>query len=427
MKRFFSLLLSMSLLLPVSNFCYAEGEKPQLSASTSGLDISLSWSEVGGALGYTMYYAPYPAGSPVLSTDLGNLTDLSAKLWKGASLYVAVKSRDAQGSSDYSNVETVATESDTTGFAPTDLAMSHVGFLARGLGIRTAGSERETATRNYIVGQFEALGYTATVQPFEFEQDGATLNSANVVVVKPGASEKQIIVGAHYDSVGVGEGVSDNATGVAVMLTAASELAEKELPHTIRFIAFGAEEVGLQGSNDYAGRMSAEEIANTACMLNLDTLAGGDKIYVYGDADAGGWVREQLLSIATEMEISLSTNPGLNEAYPAGTTGDWSDHAPFKALGIPHAYLESTNWEIGELDGYTQTDNHGEIWHTEKDTLAFFNTEYPGRIEEQLTSFIKVLDAFLAVAEPPASEQSPEARLKSAPIVNYTKRNGEAF
>jgi alkaline phosphatase isozyme conversion protein len=90
-------------------------------------------------------------------------------------------------------------------------------------------------------------------------------------------------------------------------------------------------------------------------MINLDSLLAGDKIYVYGSADEGGWIRDLSLDIAKQRKIPLETNPGINPEYPKGTTGDWSDHAPFQAAGIPIGYFEATNWEIGELDGYTQT------------------------------------------------------------------------
>lgn len=428
MKRFFKILIPMSLFLILTSLCYAAQQAPQLTSNTAGLDITLSWTDVEDASGYTLFYAPYPSGSPVRSTDMQTLTSLSATLWKGAALFVAVQAYDESMSGDYSNVVTLITGGGVTagGFTPADSSMGHLGFLAKCVGKRTAGSEQETVARDYITGQFEALGYTATTQEFEFERDETVVQSANVVVVKPGVSEKQIIVGAHYDSVGVGEGVSDNGSGVAVMLAAAAELAGKNLPYTIKFIAFGAEEVGLQGSQYFASQMTADDIAGTVCMLNLDTLAGGDKIYVYGGADQAGWVRDQFLQKAATMEIPLETNPGLNEEYPAGTTGDWSDHAPFKGLGIPFAYLESTNWEIGDLDGYMQTEKHGEIWHTENDTLAFYDAEFPGMVEGQLDSFIKVLNELLLTIEPPESVPA-EARAKSVPVVNYKTRNGEAL
>ncbi|WP_415639847.1 M28 family peptidase [Paenibacillus lupini] len=70
---------------------------------------------------------------------------------------------------------------------------------------------------------------------------------------------------------------------------------------------------------------------------------------------------------------------------------DASDHVAFKYAGIPYGYLEATNWELGEMDGYTQTEKDGEIWHTPKDTIDYIDTNYPGRIEEHLGSFTRLL------------------------------------
>ncbi len=63
-----------------------------------------------------------------------------------------------------------------------------------------------------------------------------------------GRSPKEIIIGAHYDSADEGTGADDNASGVAVMLETAELVANLQTPYTIRFIAFGSEENGLDGS-----------------------------------------------------------------------------------------------------------------------------------------------------------------------------------
>jgi hypothetical protein len=150
-------------------------------------------------------------------------------------------------------------------------------------------------------------------------------------------------------------------------------------------------------------------------------------IYVYGGVEGQGWMRDQTLAIARKRQIALQTNPGLNPAYPQGTTGDWSDHAPFRELGIDYLYLEATNWDIGDLDGWQQTEEFGEIYHTENDTLAFLEREYPGRIESQLGGFAVVLEEFLLTVEPPApsatSILSDQTRRPAVPM-RYLHRDG---
>lgn len=275
------------------------------------------------------------------------------------------------------------------------MAYEHMKYLAYEIGSRVAGSDNERKAEQYIKGQFERMGLETEIQEFSFTRGGATIESSNVIAYKPGKSDKQIIVGAHYDSVSVGRGVDDNASGVGVMLEVAEVLKKIKTPYSIVYIAFGAEEVGLRGSNFYANNMTAEEIANTIGMINLDSLAAGDHMYVYGSPGEDGFIRDQALKIAEKKKLNVQTNPGLNPAYPAGTTGDWSDHAPFKRKGIPIGYLEATNWALGAQDGYTQTEKHGGIWHTRNDTIEFIEKEFPGRIQDHLSTFSALLTDML--------------------------------
>ena len=60
-----------------------------------------------------------------------------------------------------------------------------------------------------------------------------------------------LVVGAHYDTTPDTQGANDNGSGVAVALTIAEELADDELPFDLRFVMFGAEETGLNGSFAY--------------------------------------------------------------------------------------------------------------------------------------------------------------------------------
>ena len=288
-----------------------------------------------------------------------------------------------------------------------EIAYEHVYNLSEGIGERIAGTESEIAGKDYVVEAFEDLGYEPEVQPFTYNRRGTDYNSNNVIAVKEGKSAKEIIIGAHYDSVSaadddmVNTGADDNASGVGVMLEAAEHLKDMDTAYTIRFIAFGAEEVGLRGSRHYAGQMSDEEAANTMAMINLDSLIAGDMMYVYSGLDHNGWVRDQALALADYLALDVQTNPGLNPDYPEGQTGDWSDHVPFRQISIPVAYFEATNWEIDELDGYTQTEKHGAIFHSPMDNLTFLEEEFPGRVEERLETFSELLVNLAIEIDPP--------------------------
>ena len=80
---------------------------PNLMVTTSGTTISLSWTSVAAATGYTLYYAPSPYTGPdsIGSIDMGTQTGISVNLWEGAAFYVAVQAYDSVKSSGYSNIE----------------------------------------------------------------------------------------------------------------------------------------------------------------------------------------------------------------------------------------------------------------------------------------------------------------------------------
>lgn len=78
-----------------------------------------------------------------------------------------------------------------------------------------------------------------------FEGGQNSRSSQNIEVVKKGESEKIIIVGAHYDSAGT-HGVDDNGSGVAVALENALRMIDVETQYTIRYVFFGAEEIGMR-------------------------------------------------------------------------------------------------------------------------------------------------------------------------------------
>lgn len=280
-----------------------------------------------------------------------------------------------------------------------EIALAHINAISEGIGARPAGTEKEVETAQYIVSELKQLGYTPELQSFTATIKENIINSANVIAVKEGVSSQEIIIGAHYDSVDIGKGADDNASGIGVILEVAQLIKDKPTPYTIRFIFFGAEEVGLQGSKYYIEQITDEQIQNTIGMINLDSLTAGDFAYIYGDEGEKGFIRDWALEYAATNNFTLQTQTGENPEYPAGTTGDWSDHAPFKYAGIPYTYLESTNWTLGKKDGYTQVSTeygkNGEIWHTDYDTLEYIQQTFPERVQERLNLFVTVLEAIL--------------------------------
>ncbi len=78
---------------------------PELSLETEGNIISLSWTAVQQAGGYTLYYAPYPDMAPIAQADMGKLTELSGPLPPGSAFYAAVQGYKGNIRGELSNIE----------------------------------------------------------------------------------------------------------------------------------------------------------------------------------------------------------------------------------------------------------------------------------------------------------------------------------
>ena len=245
------------------------------------------------------------------------------------------------------------------------------------------------------------FGYQTVRQDFTW---AGSRSSQNVIASAPGTSGQYLVLGAHYDTYygrPTLQGLDDNASGAAVLTEIARNLAGIPLDNGLEVVGFGAEEEGLRGSRAYVASLSDEQRANMLGMINLDSLITGDKMYAHAgsnsiDNSALTAYRDQILRIANELDIPLFTNPGLNHEYPAGT-GCCSDGESFIGLDIPVLFIEATNWELGDLDGYQQTDNPaipgGSTWHTpnldNKDVLT--NAFGQERIDQRLQDFSRLL------------------------------------
>ena len=257
---------------------------------------------------------------------------------------------------------------------------------------RKAGTAQELQAAEYIMNELESFGYEVKIQPFNYTKS-VTTYSQNVIAVKEGLdTSKQVVVGAHYDSVLAGYGIDDNASGVAAMLESAKYFSTKSSSCNIVFVAFGAEETGCNGSAAFVNKMTEEEKANTKLMINIDSIAGGDKLYAYTGADADS---QAILSDILDYgkDYGLVTQEGKGSEFGYGETGNWSDHANFKKAGIKFIYFEGTNWDCDPDEGTTQyVDSQGNgfaIMHTSKDTLDWIEKNFPGRAKKNVGNCVK--------------------------------------
>ena len=110
-------------------------------------------------------------------------------------------------------------------------------------------------------------------------------------------------MGAHYDSVVAGNGADDNASGVGAMMEIAEEVAAYDRDYDVVFIAFGAEEVGLKGSAYYVGQMSQADKDRAVAMINFDSLAVGDIMYIHAGFNEKTGPRDAMLEIIDDLDL----------------------------------------------------------------------------------------------------------------------------
>lgn len=217
---------------------------------------------------------------------------------------------------------------------------------------RGTGEKGGAKAAVYVKRQFAALGlergnHESWYQDFTFDRGKHTgLKSRNVIGYLDNGAAYTIIVGAHYDHLGRGglfdgkypigqihNGADDNASGVAGLLELARYYIKNEEKENFNFmfIAFGGEELGLQGSKYYV-KNPVDSLANIHFMLNMDMIGRynaerGVGIGGYGTAEE--WP-EIFKGVTGEVKFFTDA---------AGKGG--SDHHSFYMAGVPVLFLHT--------------------------------------------------------------------------------------
>ena len=164
----------------------------------------------------------------------------------------------------------------------------------------------------------------------------------------PELKSEWIILGAHYDHLGLGgeysmersaagqihNGADDNASGTAGILELARVISENRggLDRSVLFMAFAGEELGLFGSNHFVNYPTIE-LENAVAMLNFDMIGrlNNNRVFVGGVGTSPDF--ESLLDRFNEPI-------GLTLDYSESGSGS-SDHTSFNIKNIPVLFFFS--------------------------------------------------------------------------------------
>jgi hypothetical protein len=190
--------------------------------------------------------------------------------------------------------------------------------------------------------------------------DSRLIRARNVVGVLPGKDTTEIIViGAHYDHLGIHDGwiwngADDNASGtVGVMSIARACMATGEKPEkTIVFCAWTGEEKGLLGSRYYADHPYDD--AKMLLNLNYDMISRDNTNDSLGNMCSMNYTKAysvlQELTSKNIEEYDLDLDVSFR---PAERPGGGSDHSSFAQKDVPIMYFMA-----GFPPEYHQPDDH---------------------------------------------------------------------
>jgi Zn-dependent M28 family amino/carboxypeptidase len=186
-----------------------------------------------------------------------------------------------------------------------------------------------------------------------------------------------VVVGAHLDSVQRGPGINDNGSGSATILEAAEQLAGLKPRNKLRFIWWGAEELGLLGSRHYVSKLSAEAKRRIALYINLDMVGSPNFVRFVYDGDGSG-TNAQFPAGSAAIERLFARYFAARKLPLAETGIGGSDHLPFAQAGIPVGGLftgtdEPKSAEQARVFGGTAGQPLDPCYHRSCDTLANVN------------------------------------------------------
>jgi len=253
---------------------------------------------------------------------------------------------------------------------------------------RMTGSAGADSAAAYLARRFEAVGLQPAAggwyQTFTVAKEAPVaqhahvggLRARNVIGLLPGRDpvlrNETVVVGAHYDHLGLGgfgsldddstgqvhNGADDNASGSAMLIRLAERLAQAPPARTVLFIAFSGEELGLLGSAYYV-KEPLYPLSGTIAMINLDMVGRlrDNRLIVYGTRTAKEF---------PALLDSLNWHAGF-ELKAQGDGYGPSDQSSFYAAGKPvlHIFTDlhedyhrtTDDWEKINLEGFERVAN----------------------------------------------------------------------
>lgn len=308
----------------------------------------------------------------------------------------------------------------TSEITPDDIK-THITFLAQdSLKGRETGTPGAAMAARYVADHFRRFGlqpvgddstyyqqFTVNMSVLNNPHDRDTTVFAdqerlakNVIGLIEGTKKPKtyIIIGAHYDHLGMGRfgslytrddlkihnGADDNASGTSGLLELAQYFSEHRPQKSLLFAAFSGEEMGLLGSQHFVENppINLEQVET---MINMDMIGrlSNDKLLILGTGTSQGW--DNIIATANTDSLII-------KKVPDGTGA--SDHTSFYNKKIPVLHYF--------------TDTHAD-YHRPSDDVAYINSTGEDRVLEHLKRVIHTVDTLdvgqLAYTKAPVTQE----------------------
>ena len=204
----------------------------------------------------------------------------------------------------------------------------------------TAGSQK---ARSYLVRRMQENGLLPWNQQFAFPFTAGKITGVNLVGHLKGTDPRAgwFVLTAHYDHLGLEHGklhpgADDNASGVAAILEMCNYFRKNPPKHSMLFVFFDAEEIGLVGSKEFV-KQSPIPLSNIQLNVNLDMVSRNEsnELYLCG-SKYNPLLSEILDTMTTVSKVQLRF--GHDSKFQEDWTNS-SDHASFHHKGIPFVYF----------------------------------------------------------------------------------------
>ena len=303
----------------------------------------------------------------------------------------------------------------------------HVKYLASDqLEGRGTGTRGEVKAAQYIIKSFKKSGLKPWhdndfKQAFTAKKENhGEVTAHNIIGYLDNGKQKTIIIGAHYDHLGLGDqgsslkansegevhnGADDNASGVASLLELARYFSKNKIRENYNFIfvAFSGEELGLIGSKSMAGLQQLHP-ENINLMINMDMVGRyrADKGLTLG----GVGTSPELAKLAPELASQMNIKNHLDSSGVGP-----SDHTSFYLKDIPVLFL------------FTGTHNE---YHKPTDDTYLINFDGIAMISNYVINLVSELPqlTFKKAGNPQSNDAKRSFKVTMGVIPDYAYSDG---